>query len=90
MSTLACESESRSLIQFAILWMKLVYVDECVRERGFGESTFDVLNLSSVGTEPLLVYQRVGRLCRDGTDTPYTQYKTKHSKSLQKNNIKLL
>ena len=34
--------------------------------------------------------ESVDSLCRDGTDTPYTQYKIKHSKSLQKNNIKLL
>ena len=38
----------------------------------------------------VIIRESVDSLCRDGTDTPYTQYEIKHSKSLQKNNIKLL
>ena len=33
--------------------------------------------------------ESVDSLCRDGTDTPYTQYKIKPSKSLQKITSKL-
>ena len=36
------------------------------------------------------IRESVDSLCRDGTDTPYTQYKIKLSKSLQKITSKLL
>ena len=37
----------------------------------------------------LLIRESVDSLCRDGTDTPYTQYKIKVFKSLQKITFKL-
>ena len=39
---------------------------------------------------PAYIGESVDSLCRDGTDTPYTQYKIKLSKSLQRIKSKLL
>ena len=57
-----------------------------------GENTYTLVQYLAILPSHSCNYIResVDSLCRDGTDTPYTQYKIKLSKSLQKITSKLL